>query len=175
MNQPELFNLTPEQKKLAAEKNPMARTYGYFDGETKCKKCRFLCYKERTKRYYKCEKRGITAGEGTDHRVNWLSCKLYEEIKCETCNDDGVIYSDFDFRRMRRVYENCPDCQGGRQITVVKTFRILDQWGENFFEMSDGTYRYSSPDQKKVFENFDQFQSDYERSFKKKLSYEEIK
>lgn len=80
MSQPELFKLTPEQKKLAAEKNPMARVQGYFDGETKCNKCRFLCYHQAAKRYYKCQKRGITKGEKTDHRVNWLACKLYEIV-----------------------------------------------------------------------------------------------
>ena len=163
MNQPDLFQTPEDQRRRATEKNPMANVYGYFDGETKCKKCRFLCYKERSKRYYKCKKRGITAGEGTDHRVNWLACKFYEHVKCEICWDTG-----------KRYRQDCPDCEGGKQITVVKTFRILDQWGERFFEMSNGTYRYSSPDQKKVFENFDQFKFEYEKSFKKKLSYEDL-
>lgn len=100
MSQPELFELTPEQKKLAAEKNPMARAQGYFDGETKCKKCKFLCYHQASKRYYKCRKRGISKGEGTDHRVNWVACKLYEKVKCESCWDTGKIYG-----------RECTDCE----------------------------------------------------------------
>ena len=107
MKQPELFEPTPEQKRLALERNPMARVHGYFDEKAKCKKCKFLCYHQRSKRYYKCRKRGVTKGEGTDHRVNWLACSFYEKVQCETCWDTGKLY--------RR---DCPDCQGDRSFEL---------------------------------------------------------
>ena len=116
MSQPELFNLTPEQKKLVAEKNPMARVQGYFDGETKCKKCRFMSYRQPgNKKYFKCKKRGISRGAGTDHRVNWLACKLYEKVKCERCWDLGKKYHHTDWDTRKSIYIPCTECQGERK------------------------------------------------------------
>jgi hypothetical protein len=31
-----------------------------------------------TRTYWKCDRRGITNGQGTDHRMKWSACRLYE-------------------------------------------------------------------------------------------------
>jgi hypothetical protein len=59
-------------------KNPMVRKYGFGPEGTKCKTCKFLCHRDMGKRYYKCEKRGLSRSETTDHRVNFPACIFYE-------------------------------------------------------------------------------------------------
>lgn len=55
--------------------NPMVRVWGYGNPEYRCKNCQFfLCEPYHDKTYYKCEKRGVTHGEGTDHRLKWKTC-----------------------------------------------------------------------------------------------------
>ncbi len=82
MNDPILFDLPVWEGKIEPirlNKNPMVRKNGLTPGK-KCKSCIFLCYHQTAKRYYKCKKRGCTFGAGTDHRVNYEACKLYEPI-----------------------------------------------------------------------------------------------
>lgn len=62
--------------------NPMVKKHGRTIGE-KCKTCDYLCWHQRSKRWYKCELRGITSGAGTDHRVSWDACGLYEREESE--------------------------------------------------------------------------------------------
>lgn len=60
--------------------NPMIRIFGTGPQGTKCKMCRSLVIiQPGQNKYYKCEKRGITHGPATDHRVNWQSCGKYAE------------------------------------------------------------------------------------------------
>ena len=61
------------------DSNPCVYWYGNGPDGKKCKTCSKLTYKQRTKRYYKCTERTITAGAATDHRVNWNACAKYEE------------------------------------------------------------------------------------------------
>lgn len=69
-----LFSNAPIQ----TTKNPMTRLYGITDGE-ECKGCiHFDRYILNRPRFHKCEVRGITAGAGTDHRVHWPACGLFE-------------------------------------------------------------------------------------------------
>lgn len=59
--------------------NPMVRRHGRGpEGET-CRSCRHLAAKQfNARRYYKCEWRGDTNGQGTDHRLKWHACRLFE-------------------------------------------------------------------------------------------------
>lgn len=60
--------------------NPLIRFFGTGPSGTKCKTCKFLVINQPGQnKYYKCFKRGITNGPGTDHRVGWQSCGKYTE------------------------------------------------------------------------------------------------
>ena len=61
-----------------AYNNPMVVQFGKGPEEEKCKTCTHLYYRDWGKRYYKCELRGDTHGPGTDHRVNYHACRMYE-------------------------------------------------------------------------------------------------
>ncbi len=52
------------------------------DKEKRCKTCEYLCYRDFSKRYYKCAHLGLSASCATDIRVNHV-CDLWEQ---ETCN-----------------------------------------------------------------------------------------
>jgi len=60
--------------------NPMVILKGIKEGQ-KCKTCKFLVSKRRTRIYYKCQKRSMTNGAATDVRINWDACGLYQEIE----------------------------------------------------------------------------------------------
>lgn len=62
----------------ALNPNPMVVRFGKHPN-AKCKTCRFLFVKRYDKSYYKCINRGNTNGSGTDHRVRWDACSLYQE------------------------------------------------------------------------------------------------
>ena len=62
-----------------AFKNPMVRLYGKGPAGKKCKNCKHLYLKELAGRYFKCALRIDTNGLGSDHRVNWHACKMFEE------------------------------------------------------------------------------------------------
>jgi hypothetical protein len=60
--------------------NPMVRAYRFGPDGKKCKACKFLLrdyYHNVT--YRKCEKRGVTRGKGTDHKVSFDACSKFEE------------------------------------------------------------------------------------------------
>lgn len=74
---------TPPAEELD-DPNPCVAVWGRGPEGVRCKTCRFLFwhgYGDR--RYYKCEKRKLTFGPGTDHRVRWNACGLYEEANDE--------------------------------------------------------------------------------------------
>lgn len=59
--------------------NPMVMLHGRGPEGVKCKSCQYLYRKPyHGKHYYKCEKHGDTKGAGTDMRVGWEACKLYQ-------------------------------------------------------------------------------------------------
>ena len=73
--------------------NPMTRVYGIratvveddvaraqprYVGD-QCGDCRFLVVTIARRSIFKCWKRGLTHGPGTDHRKSWPACGLYEE------------------------------------------------------------------------------------------------
>ena len=58
--------------------NPRVDVWGRGPEGAKCRTCVHLVVHERARRYYKCLKRGVTFGPGTDHRVNWPACGKYE-------------------------------------------------------------------------------------------------
>lgn len=69
-------------EKMQLSPNPMTGLYGMKplepDGRQQiCGNCVF--FRRGRKSYHKCEKRGITNGPGTDHRVRWPACRLFEQ------------------------------------------------------------------------------------------------
>ena len=60
--------------------NPLVKSFGKGPEGQKCKGCKFLYYKERTKRYYKCELRGEPkASAVNDHKIGWNACAKFEK------------------------------------------------------------------------------------------------
>ncbi len=83
--QEQLFSdeLTPVPPPLEGREFParilqLWAVYG-IHGEACCKTCRHLFCHGHTRNYYKCRKSKITRGAGTDWRVSWPACGLYEE------------------------------------------------------------------------------------------------
>jgi hypothetical protein len=75
---PELGPVEPEEV-IDTRPNPMVRAFGEGPEGVKCKNCIHLYAKVyHPNRYYKCDFRKDTNGAGTDHRVNWQSCRKYE-------------------------------------------------------------------------------------------------
>jgi len=80
------FEDQPEQPQTQALKdwsgNPMIRAYDRGPEDKKCRDCAFLIrYKDRSKVYLKCEKRGITHGNLYQHRAKWEACSKFERSK----------------------------------------------------------------------------------------------
>lgn len=99
-------NEIPIKKPIESD-NPMVRLYGAMEG-MRCKECKFLIrlyYHNKT--YIKCEKRGITHGKGTDHKVSFEACKKFEQEEPGPPNEPFT--------------EVCPQCKG--------PIKILYNWG----------------------------------------------
>jgi len=60
--------------------NPMVVRHGRGPEGKMCRTCvHTVATSYRTNRtYWKCDRRGITHGQGTDHRLKWAACRLYE-------------------------------------------------------------------------------------------------
>ena len=60
--------------------NPMVVRHGPGPEGASCKTCRHLVpTSHNTNRtYWKCDRRGMTHGQDTDHRLKWDACRLYE-------------------------------------------------------------------------------------------------
>jgi ribosomal protein L37AE/L43A len=88
--------------------NPMVRAYGFGPDGKKCKDCAFLLRDEyHNVTYFKCEKRGVTRGKGTDHRVRYEACSKFEQEQPEPPNQPYT--------------EICPQCKG--------PIKVLYTWG----------------------------------------------
>jgi hypothetical protein len=64
---------------LPVSDNPMVRRFGKTEGKM-CKDCKYLVrlyYHNKT--YIKCDKRGITHGRATDHKVSFEACSKFEQ------------------------------------------------------------------------------------------------
>lgn len=59
-------------------KSRFRKAYG-FDDEHFCKDCRHCIFKERDRRYYKCELMGTSASEATDIRLKDPACSRWEK------------------------------------------------------------------------------------------------
>lgn len=59
--------------------NPMVVLHGKGPAGATCRYCRHVTYRSNGNRQYvKCSRRGITRGQGTDHRLKWDACRLFE-------------------------------------------------------------------------------------------------
>lgn len=58
--------------------NPMTRVYG-LTPDTTCHDCAHLVQGSRGRKFMKCDRRKITHGAATDHRVRWPACGLWEK------------------------------------------------------------------------------------------------
>lgn len=60
--------------------NPMIVRHGPGPDDKTCHDCRQLTPNRwgTNRTYWKCRRRGITHGQGTDHRKKWHACRLYE-------------------------------------------------------------------------------------------------
>jgi hypothetical protein len=73
--QAEIFKMPPREFKL---QNPMLK-WGMGPEGKRCKHCKHLVVKRYANKYFKCAHRPNTNGPGTDHRVNWAACWLFED------------------------------------------------------------------------------------------------
>ena len=69
--------------------NPCVRAYGFGPDGKLCKTCSKLFYHARGKRYYKCKLRTYSHGKGTDHRVRWTACGMYQEAESNEPPSEG--------------------------------------------------------------------------------------
>lgn len=105
--------------------NPCVRVFGLDPEGRRCKGCLYLYAKKMSKTYYKCLKRTITGGPGTDHRVGWDACSKYVLSEaCGDCSGRGGRYVNDEKEPGRRrpgrpFYEKCPICQGRGLVAVV--------------------------------------------------------
>ncbi len=74
--------------------NPMIAFHGKAEGFFSCRECEWITRENYGKKtYYKCDKRGYSRGAGTDHRMNWDACGLFEyRIEKEMITLDGERY-----------------------------------------------------------------------------------
>lgn len=74
-------HLFPWSDDTPLEPNPCRVRLGYGPEGKTCKTCRWLIATGyRTNRtFYKCTFRGVTHGQGTDHRLKWKACRKYME------------------------------------------------------------------------------------------------
>lgn len=62
--------------------NPCVTVFGPGPEGKQCGTCaHFIKGRYHATILYKCKVRGLTHGEGTDHRVRWPACAKYEEAR----------------------------------------------------------------------------------------------
>lgn len=61
-------------------KSKFRNNYGFKDGFF-CKNCKYFVECQYNRKYFKCEKLGITSSSATDIRKSDVACNLYEEEK----------------------------------------------------------------------------------------------
>jgi hypothetical protein len=74
--------MSDEESVRAANSNPLVVKYGFGPTGVKCSTCKHFYRKgfySNSRTYFKCELRGDTNGEGTDHRKGYDACKKHQE------------------------------------------------------------------------------------------------
>jgi hypothetical protein len=92
MNQLTMFEIEPveippipqEAKaklvRVGAKSNPAVEVWGAGPVGVTCATCLYLTrMRNNSWTGYKCQKRGISHGAGTDHRLKWQACSKYEK------------------------------------------------------------------------------------------------
>lgn len=74
----------------ASNKNPMVRKHGLGPEQQTCVGCWSLIrMKPNASTFFKCQRRGITSGPATDHRVGYDACAFFSpkhrELRCPFC------------------------------------------------------------------------------------------
>lgn len=72
----EIQSLPPRSGKTLKQK--FRSNYGFKDGYF-CKNCKYFVECRYNRKYFKCEKLGITSSSATDIRKGDIACSLYEE------------------------------------------------------------------------------------------------
>src|SRR6266702_4143563 len=74
------------QQPTQSNPNPCIAVYGNGPEGQTCKGCVHLRYpiqRNPKAKFWKCDKRKLTHGPKTDHRVNWPACAKYEKREGE--------------------------------------------------------------------------------------------
>jgi len=63
--------------------NPMVRTHGRGPEWARCRECAHIVATCPTgnKTYWKCARRSMSRSDGSDHRLKWNACRLYEVLR----------------------------------------------------------------------------------------------
>ena len=84
---PQLMWFQEEARKVGLQEiisgkgsNPCVKLYGPGPDGMRCKECKLLFRHTMSKTYFKCDLRGFTRGEGTDHKANWPACGRFYPI-----------------------------------------------------------------------------------------------
>lgn len=75
-----------DQPQLPERIRAMLRKHGKTPGKV-CKGCAHLLRIRYSKTYIKCDQSKLTHGPGTDWRVGWPACGLFEEEKIDDDDD----------------------------------------------------------------------------------------
>ena len=81
-NEVDIKKINDEAKKQRFNRLTIKETFRKLHGYNKsncCKDCKYCICNHRDKRYYKCEKIGLTNSEATDIRLKDHSCDLFKE------------------------------------------------------------------------------------------------
>lgn len=63
--------------KARPKTNPLIAAYGPGPDDAKCKTCTFHFFREFSKNYPKCERRGVSGSASTDHSSRYDACGKY--------------------------------------------------------------------------------------------------
>jgi hypothetical protein len=69
---------TPLKHKGRPKVNPCIKIWGTGPEGTKCGSCEHHYFRQYSKKYPKCDKRGDTGSASTDHSSRYPSCGKYE-------------------------------------------------------------------------------------------------
>ncbi len=76
------YSLPPRSGKTLKAK--FRYNYGYKKGFF-CKNCKYFEEHQYNRKYFKCQKLGITSSSATDIRKSDIACNLYKEDNNESC------------------------------------------------------------------------------------------
>lgn len=76
----ETIQIYPPPRSGKTMKQKFRYNYGFKNGYF-CKNCKYFVECTYNRKYFKCEKLGITSSSATDIRKSDVACNLYEEDK----------------------------------------------------------------------------------------------